>query len=373
MIEQHAPPRPPEAQTPLPEIRFAFVGEVNRLLEQTFEQDQQQAKLSPAFQWYYRVRHLMPIGVRRLLQRHRNQSMDVDVDWYLAPEFADRLRRAVAVEADQTVLAPWPDEHRLAAVLTHDVETAEGVSRVSELAALEERLGFRSAWHFVPHKYPLDFGLLADLKRRGHEVGVHGYNHDGRLFASRRVFNRRVRPINRALQRFSCAGFRAPMVHRNLQWLQALDIDYDASCFDIDPFQPMPGGVGGMWPFMAGRFVELPYTMPQDHTLFVSLKMETTEVWRRKLVHLRAASAMALMLTHPDYLDTEPRRQLYQEFLEHLAEQTDCWQALPSEVARWWRQRDRLQYDSTAGTDETERRDTRRRVTSAPLHAVINI
>src|SRR6185295_6616832 len=120
---------------------------------------------------------------------------------------------------------------------THDVETAEGFNCVSAIADLEQQLGFRSSWNFVPHKYPIDLGLLRDLRDRGFEIGVHGYNHDGRLFASRTMFDRRAAAINAALKAWGAVGFRAPMVHRNLEWLQALDIEYDASCFDADPYQ----------------------------------------------------------------------------------------------------------------------------------------
>jgi hypothetical protein len=142
------------------------------------------------------------------------------------------------------------------------------------------------------------------------------------------------------------------MVHRNLEWLQALDIDYDASCFDVDPFQAMPGGVGGVWPFFAGKFVELPYTLPQDHTLLVSLGETTPRIWIEKLAYLRRLAGMALLLTHPDYLDTIQRLDVYRMFLEHLAEQADCWNTLPHEVASWWRQRDNLEIVASGGSSK---------------------
>ena len=157
------------------------------------------------------------------------------------------------------------------------------------------------------------------------------------------MFDRRTGPINQAIANYGSTGFRAPMVHRNLEWLQALDIDYDASCFDVDPFQAMPGGVGGVWPFFAGKFVELPYTLPQDHTLLVSLGETTPKIWMEKLAYLRRLAGMALLVTHPDYLDTPGRLNVYRKFLEHLTTHSDCWNALPHEIARWWRQRDKLQ------------------------------
>ncbi len=83
------------------------------------------------------------------------------------------------------------------------------------------------------------------------------------------TFDWRAGYINKALNQYDSVGFRAPMVHRNLIWLQTLNVDYDARVSILTRFKRLPGGVGSVWPFLAGRFVELPYTLPQDHTLLV--------------------------------------------------------------------------------------------------------
>ena len=131
------------------------------------------------------------------------------------------------------------------------------------------------------------------------------------------------------------------MVHRNLEWLQDLDIQYDASCFDADPFQAMPGGVGSVWPFIAGRFVELPYTLPQDHTLFITLNERDGRIWHDKLDCLAKMSPMALVITHPDYLDSQRRIDAYRQLLLKAHDIAGVWQALPKDVADWWRAHDR--------------------------------
>ncbi len=322
--------------------RFAFDGLPGEVLRDHLQRDAQQARLSSKFKLYYRLRPLIPIPLRQLLQRGRNQGIDVPDSWYLPAAFINDFQASIERQGDPLAIHPWPDGYQMASVLTHDVETKSGMELIDDVATIEEQYGLRSAWNVVPYKYKVDFGLLADLKQRGHEIGVHGYNHDGRLFESQRTFNRRAAPINRAIAEFGSTGFRAPMVHRNLQWLQALNIDYDSSCFDCDPFQPMAGGVGGVWPFIAGKFVELPYTLPQDHTLFVTLGETTPRIWIEKLKYLRQLAAMAMLITHPDYLDSPQRLTIYREYLEHLAQQSDCWHALPHEIACWWRQRDQL-------------------------------
>jgi peptidoglycan/xylan/chitin deacetylase (PgdA/CDA1 family) len=312
--------------------------------------DVRAAKLSPAFRAYYLLRSVIPLSVRQMLQRSRRVA--AAERWCYPDAFVEALTGEVAVleEGIETV-HPWPEEHDFALVLTHDVETAEGMRNVLRIAELEEELGFRSSWNIVPYKYSIDRGIVRDLTSRGFEVGVHGYNHDGKLFTSRRVFDTRVPAINAALESFSAVGFRAPMVHRNLEWLQSLDVEYDASYFDADPYQAMPGGVGSVWPFMAGRFVELPYTLPQDHTLFVALKERDGRIWRQKLAYLRALHGMALVITHPDYLDSPERIEIYRRFLEEAREMADMWHALPRDVASWWRERDRLTQNLAADDD----------------------
>ncbi|XZE17905.1 polysaccharide deacetylase family protein [Pirellulaceae bacterium SH449] len=322
--------------------RFAFDGELGRMMRDFFLRDMAHAKLSAKFKLYYRLRPFIPVPLRQLLQRERNQRIEAPDGWYLPTEFVEAFRATIENGNQRYAIHPWPDDYHFAVVLTHDVETKYGVELVDRLAALEEKYGMRSAWNFVPYKYDIDPGLIRDLQARGHEIGVHGYNHDGRLFESRRTFDRRTKPINDALRRFESVGFRAPMVHRNLKWLQALEIAYDCSCFDIDPFQAMPGGVGSVWPFIVGKFVELPYTLPQDHTLLISLGETTARVWIDKLSCLKSLSGMAMLITHPDYLDVPERLRVYESFLQHLQEQANCWLALPSDIVRWWRTRDLL-------------------------------
>lgn len=322
------------------QVEFAFDGPLRSIFLKHWQRDKQQARLSLKFRLYYLLRPYIPIALRQKLQRSRNQTLDPKRDWYIPKEFLHDVVTALnAVPDRESVIHPWPDDFSFAACLTHDVETADGQKRIQKIVAMEEKLGLRSAWYFIPHKYRLDLGLIDDLRSRGHEVGVHGYNHDGRLFTSRSIFNYRVKYINQAGKDLKSSGFRAPMVHRNLEWMQSLDFDYDSSCFDVDPFQAMPGGVGGCWPFSVGKLVELPYTLPQDHTLLVSLGERSPRIWIEKLALIKRMSGMAMLITHPDYLDVDERISIYQQFCEHLVEQRGFWLALPSEIATWWRAR----------------------------------
>ena len=315
---------------------------VATVFRDSLKSDLSRAQLKRAFKVYYKIRSLIPIPVRQMLQKRRNSAIEIDHDWYLPTQFESKLAEALESQP-RTIVHPWPKAAPFALVLTHDVETAEGMKLIEPLARVEEDLGLRSSWNVVPHKYPVALGVLNDLQDRGFEIGVHGYNHDGRLFQDEKTFLNRLPAMAVSMKAFGAQGFRAPMVHRNLDWISRLQPQYDASCFDVDPYQAMPGGIGSIWPCIvnandAGEMVELPYTMPQDHTLFVSLGQQDDSVWRSKLEYLRKRSGMALMLTHPDYLNTDSLRSMYRDFLEYAIEQPH-WHALPSEVATWWKQR----------------------------------
>jgi peptidoglycan/xylan/chitin deacetylase (PgdA/CDA1 family) len=285
--------------------------------------------------YYDFARPWVPIPVRQRLQRRYWSRLSHRPD-FIDPEFADWA--AAQPGADGILSRLFPGGQSCAVSLTHDVETGDGLRFVPAVMDVEEKYGFRSSWNIVPYKYPVDRGLLEEIRRRGHEIGIHGYNHDGRLYFSERIFRERARHINRALHEFGAVGFRSPMVHRNLEWLQQLEIEYDASCFDYDPYQPFPGGVKSIWPFVAGRFVELPYTLPQDHTLFHVLGGTPLEVWKRKADWVASRRGVVLSLTHPDYLRPPGHLAAYEGLLEHLAGYRDAWRCLPRELSAWWRQ-----------------------------------
>ncbi len=351
-----------------PHCRFLLAEErADDVFRQWLAADARACRLSPSFRAYYQIRSLIPLRLRQLLQRLR--PVKVSDRWCYPDAFFDALGGACP-QADQcyALVHPWPDAAEFAFVLTHDVETAEGMRRVLQIADLEQELGFRSSWNIVPYKYSVDRGVIRDLQERGFEIGVHGYNHDGKLFTSRGAFHRRLPHINEALKSFGSVGFRAPMVHHNLDWMQTLDVQYDASCFDADPFQAMPGGIGGVWPFVAGKFVELPYTLPQDHTLFVVLGEQTGTIWEQKLDYLVKRCGMALLITHPDYLDSPRRLDAYRQFLQHARELSGMWHALPKDVASWWRQRDRSTVRDEGGPGRRIDGPASDRASAATLH-----
>src|SRR5262249_44146049 len=49
-------------------------------------------------------------------------------------------------------------------------------------------------------------------------------------------------------------------------------------------------------------YVELPYTLPQDSTLFLLFGERTPDVWLQKLDWIARHGGMALLDVHPDYV-----------------------------------------------------------------------
>jgi peptidoglycan/xylan/chitin deacetylase (PgdA/CDA1 family) len=233
----------------------------------------------------------------------------------------------------------WPAGARFAFVLTHDIETAQGQAFARAVADLEEGLGFRSSFNFVPERYPLDLSLIDELRARGFEIGIHGLKHDGLLFSSRDEFDKRASRINDHLRAQRAVGFRAPLFHRQPEWMQILDVEYDLSFFDTDPYEPLPGGTMSLWPFTMGKLLELPLTLVEDYTLASVLCETTPRVWLEKIAFIDQYAGLALANTHPDYLRDPGTWRIYASLLEAMRTRNGYWSALPHEVARWWRRR----------------------------------
>lgn len=246
----------------------------------------------------------------------------------------------------------WPRGCQFAVVLTHDVEGAVGVQKVPEVLQLERELGFRSSFNLVPADPSVTSEVREAILSGGAEVGVHGWKHDGKLYFTRAGFLKQASAINKVLQQWGAVGFRSPFMHRNLNWLHELELEYDSSTFDTDPFEPEPDGVQTIFPYWVGRgggagYVELPYTMVQDYTLFKVIGEDTAEVWKQKLEWIAAKGGMVLLNTHPDYMsfdetkaDNEYPVARYREFLLYLKEKYEgrYWAALPKDVCTYYKE-----------------------------------
>ena len=293
---------------------------------------------------YYLIKPIIPrccqlFFRRKIAQKKLKKYKDV---WPISPTSAKR----------PDYFSGWP-KGEFAFVLTHDVDTKRGHDRCTKLIELELELGFRSSFNFVPERYEVSKSLRETLNKHGFEVGVHGLLHDGKLYESYEIFMQRAKKINKYLKDWNAVGFRSPAMHHNLDWIHKLNILYDSSTFDTDPFEPQSDGVDTIFPFWVpkpdsdGGYVELPYTLPQDHCLFVILKENNIRIWQEKLDWIISQGGMVLLNTHPDYMSWEDESktlddypvELYVEFLKYVKEKysQNMWHPLPKELAIYWK------------------------------------
>jgi hypothetical protein len=304
---------------------------------------------------YYRVRPAIPragqIWMRRQLShvQARTRFPRWPVESSLHDLYA-RLFRHVTEVAGQPVpwLSPWPHGRTWALVLTHDVETSVGYERMRLLMDVELEHGYRSCWNFVPRRYAVDDGAVKALQRDGFEVGVHGLYHDGRDLESLATLGERLPAIRHYANRWGAVGYRSPATHRRWEWMPLLGFEYDSSYPDTDPFEPQSGGCCTWLPYFNDGLVELPMTIPQDHTVFVILAQRDGRLWREKAEHVRRRGGMVLLTTHPDYLLEERLVGEYRKLLELFAADPAGWRALPWEVCQWWRRRAASRLEPTA-------------------------
>ena len=246
----------------------------------------------------------------------------------------------------------WPDKKQFVFILRHDVETAKGQERCYQLADIEKGLGFVSTFNFVPERYSVSDDLLVYLVKNGFEVGIHGLKHDGMLYRTKRIFQKRAIKINQYLEKWKSIGFFSPSSHHNLDWLHELNIKYDSSTFDTDPFEPQPDGVGTIFPIIinsthdSNGYVEIPYTLPQDFTLFILMKQRDISIWEKKLDWIVKNNGMVFLNTHTDYIKfdgmdvkiDEYPLHLYIDFLKYVKSRYKglYWHVLPGDFARYW-------------------------------------
>ena len=324
---------------------------------------------SPAVMTYYRVKRFIPLAIRHWINYAAVHARlrDVFPNWPCETALLDLWQNwlRASLEAigqdDPWHIAFWPQGKRCCITLTHDVETSAGFERVERMADLEERYGFKSSWNLPLAQYPIDWKAVERLRARGFEFGAHGLAHDGRMFRSRHDFEVCKMLVERIAGEHDLHGFRGPSTLRNAEWIGTMAFEYDSTFSDTDPYEPQPGGTCSLFPFFLSEMVELPYTLPQDHTLMHLVRRNPVSIWVTKAHWIQSLGGMILTLTHPDYSGDDENIGAYEELLKALAD-FDAWRALPREVAKWWRERAQMKLTIKDGKPSIEGLAARRAV-----------
>jgi hypothetical protein len=310
---------------------------------------------------YYFVRPILPVRVRRHMQRAHLSGwekipfprwpVDFSVDT-LVQKSLGLLLRDTGIDRVPFIWF-WPDGFRSCAIMTHDVESEAGRDFCGDLMDIDDSYQIKSSFQLVPEaRYEVSEELCQDMRNRGFEVNVHDLIHDGYLFQSEREFPERAAKINAYARKFQSAGFRAGAMYRNQGWYGAFEFSYDMSVPNVAHLEPQRGGCCTVMPYFVGNVLELPLTATQDYSLFHIIGDYSAGLWKRQIELIKGRNGLVSFITHPDYLIERRARAVYQELLAHLAQlarRGEIWIPLPGEVDRWWRARNQMTLVCEAG------------------------
>ncbi|MGH8403536.1 MAG: hypothetical protein ACRESO_09070, partial [Gammaproteobacteria bacterium] len=210
----------------------------------------------------------------------------------------------------------------------------------------------------VPERrYPVPKSFLESIDGRGFEINVHDLNHDGRLYADHAEFLRRAQRINSYAEQYGAQGFRSGALYRNADWYGAFEFSYDMSLPNVAHLDPQRGGCCTVMPYFIGSIVELPLTCTQDYTLFHILGDYSIDLWKKQIAVIRENHGLISFIVHPDYIVAKREQDVYKVLLGYLAQlraEHNVWNALPRDVATWWRQRSKMELVQEDGTWRVE-------------------
>lgn len=326
----------------------------DNLRHERYVEDWRSGVTSPLAKMYYLVRPVLPVGVRKHLQKFHLRNwdklsfprwpVDCSVDSLLEELMLLALKRAGREKIP--FIWFWPEGHPACAIMTHDVETAAGRDFCPTLIDIDESFGIKASIQVVPEeRYSVTPMFLQSIRERGFEVVVHDLNHDGHLYKSREQFLERAIKINAYGKQFGAEGFRAAVLYRKQVWYDALKCSFDMSVPNVAHLDPQRGGCCTVMPYFLGDIVEIPVTTVQDYTLFHILDDYSIRLWQQQCSIILEKHGLMSFIVHPDYVMTARQRSVYESLLGFLAEMRSrdgVWITTPGELNRWWRQRAQL-------------------------------
>ena len=190
-------------------------------------------------------------------------------------------------------------------LLTHDIDSPEGLENLVDLfLSIEERHGARSCNFVVPCAWPLDEKRLKAVRDRGHEIGVHGYDHANRTpFAPDTERRKRLDAGKAFASRWGAVGYRAPSLLRTRELVGDLAglYRYNSSIpTSGGPFPVPNNGSATARPYRIGALWELPLSLPRDGSLrFLGhAPSEIAELWCSCADRIARAGGIVCLLTH---------------------------------------------------------------------------
>ncbi|MFQ5586794.1 MAG: hypothetical protein ACE5GF_08250 [Thermodesulfobacteriota bacterium] len=263
----------------------------------------------------------------------------------------DQMRRTIW-EAAATVVKiklnkrPYHGGKRGCLLLTHDIETSEGLRNVEHMRAIERSFDYPSSWSIISKRYTTNDTLLISLIDEGCEIISHGYLHDGRIpYLRRGEILKRLEHlfIVKPWLKGKVNGYRSGQLVTSPRLFRcvAQRFKYDLSLPDTEKNGPYgTRGCCSIYPFYHGaNILEIPLTVPQDY-FYLHIHRYTKErilnLWERKIDYIEKNNGVAVLLLHPDnYLSgNEEMLTIYRSLL-HFISSRDLWVTTPGALTTY--------------------------------------
>lgn len=284
--------------------------------------------------------HSIPVWMRTLIAKGIGYSKRRSADhWSAFPRWPIDLSSDCLADlaglSSPFAAGPTP------VILSHDLDSPEGLANLHrDFISIEESVSARSTNYIVPCAWPIDHECLSDVFSRGHEIGIHGYNHANLTpFMNREGRVQRLSAARELIGKYRITGYRAPSLLRT----KALIVDlkplyrYDSSVPTTGGLFPVPNnGCASARPFFLEGIPEIPVSMPRDGSLiFLGYSpQEIFDLWVECAQLIAASGGVVVLLTHCENRFSGSKKMLdvYRKFLAYIAESDSyCW-STPNQV-----------------------------------------
>ena len=287
--------------------------------------------------------HLVPPQVRWVIARYLGSRLRKrQSQWAQFPGWPLDLSADFVADWCSSDAGTLPVHSPTPVLLTHDIDSLEGLRNLVErFLPIEEAHGVRSTNYIVPCAWTLDHGLLREVVARGHDIGVHGYDHTNRTpFLETAERRQRLLAGKEALAPYGPTGYRAPSLARTAALVEDLAdfYAYDSSIpTSGGPFPVFNNGCATARPFIVGRTIEIPVSMRRDGTArFLGHTAEDIgRFWIDDARTISAARGTVMLLTHCEdrFSGNRPMLDAYGRFIDFVVSSPQFHWRTPREIA----------------------------------------
>jgi len=289
--------------------------------------------LNPKVSFVYKFSTRLPFQYNIVPSSIRDHLLRIhEFDCNLSCHVANEVARKILIEAVNLLGFRLQRKNPPSLLITHDVESENGLQRALSLKAVEDDLNIQSTWFLPSNEYPIPTDIARDLAD-GSTIGSHDVKHDGKLTHIRRheELVQRGRESRSKLEDIfekEVKCFRSPMLQFSGRIIAALGeagyrFDFSVPCWEpLHPVTMSGFGVELVQAFEIDGVTEIPLTLFQDHQVLNILGMSTDEAirfWVDQAELVRSLDGNVVLLIHPDYSfsrDLQGYRRLLTSLLE---------------------------------------------------------